>query len=107
AAISSESAPMKRLFKNLPRKQIAWTGVLLAGFCLIILLHHRADSFTPIQARPTPEAPPAPAEVGIASYYGFKYQGRPTASGESFDMNQLTAAHPTHRFGTKVRVTNL
>lgn len=46
-------------------------------------------------------------ETGIASYYGAKYHGRPTASGEVFDMNELTAAHPTLKFGTRVRVTHL
>jgi len=46
-------------------------------------------------------------EVGIASYYAEKYHGRTTASGETFDMNALTAAHRTLRFGTLVRVTQL
>ena len=44
---------------------------------------------------------------GEASYYGAKHQGKRTASGERFDMNQLTAAHRTLPFGTRVRVTNL
>jgi rare lipoprotein A len=47
------------------------------------------------------------SETGMASYYADKYQGRPTASGERFDMNDLTAAHKTLPFGTRVRVTNL
>ena len=45
--------------------------------------------------------------VGLASYYGHKFHGRRTASGERFNMNALTAAHPRLAFGTKVRVTNL
>lgn len=45
-------------------------------------------------------------EVGEASYYGQQYHGRKTASGEIFDMNQLTAAHRTLPMGTKVRVVN-
>jgi peptidoglycan lytic transglycosylase len=40
---------------------------------------------------------------GIASFYS---QGSRTASGEKFDPNELTAAHPTLPFGTKLRVTN-
>jgi rare lipoprotein A len=44
---------------------------------------------------------------GYASWYGQRHQGRLTASGERFDMNRLTAAHRTLRFGTRVRVTNL
>ncbi|WP_428293691.1 septal ring lytic transglycosylase RlpA family protein [Hydrogenophaga sp.] len=43
-------------------------------------------------------------ERGIASWYGEKFQGRRTASGESFDMNDFTAAHKTLPFGTRVRV---
>ena len=43
---------------------------------------------------------------GKASWYGGKFHGRPTASGEKFDKNGLTAAHRTLPFGTKVRVTN-
>lgn len=45
--------------------------------------------------------------VGYASYYGKKFQGRRTASGEKFNMNALTAAHRTLPFGTICRVTNL
>ena len=47
------------------------------------------------------------AESGVASFYGEKYQGRPTASGELFNWHQLTAAHPSLPFGTLVKVTNL
>src|SRR5439155_6427085 len=46
-------------------------------------------------------------EVGIASYYGREHDGRRTASGEVFDMREMTAAHRTLPFGTRVRVTNL
>jgi rare lipoprotein A len=43
---------------------------------------------------------------GAASWYGPRFQGRPTASGEKFDKEELTAAHPTLPFDTMVRVTN-
>ena len=46
-------------------------------------------------------------QVGEASWYGKRYHGRTTASGEPFDMNAMTAAHKKLPFGTKVRVTNL
>jgi rare lipoprotein A len=49
----------------------------------------------------------APGETGVASYYGHRHDGRQTASGERFDMRELTAAHRTLPFGTRVRVTNL
>jgi rare lipoprotein A len=44
---------------------------------------------------------------GIASWYGPKFAGRKTASGEIFDPSQLTAAHKTLPFGSLVEVTNL
>ena len=43
----------------------------------------------------------------IASYYGDEFQGRPTSSGELFDMNAHTCAHKTLPFGTLLEVTNL
>ena len=46
-------------------------------------------------------------EMGYASWYGGKFHGRRTASGEIFDTNRLTAAHKTLPFGTIVRVTNI
>jgi len=46
-------------------------------------------------------------QVGIASWYGNHFQGRKTADGENFDMNQMTCAHPTLPMGTWLRVTNL
>ena len=46
-------------------------------------------------------------EIGVASYVGEAYEGRPTASGPRFDGRSLTAAHRTLPFGTRVRVTNL
>jgi len=44
---------------------------------------------------------------GIASWYGSKFQGRRTSSGELYDMNAMTAAHPTLPIPTYVEVTNL
>jgi len=46
-------------------------------------------------------------QVGVASWYGKKFHGRKTASGEKFDMYKLTAAHRSLPFGTKVKVKNL
>jgi rare lipoprotein A len=52
-------------------------------------------------------APAFALEQGLASWYGGKFQGRVTSSGEVFDTNLLTAAHKTLPFGTLVKVTNL
>jgi len=49
----------------------------------------------------------AQVQTGKASFYADKFEGRPTASGEKYRHNKLTAAHKTLPFGTKVRVTNL
>ena len=46
-------------------------------------------------------------QYGKASFYGDKFQGRTTASGEVYDHNELTAAHLSLPFGTMVKVTNL
>ncbi len=45
--------------------------------------------------------------LGIASFYGKEFDGKQTANGEIFDMNDLTAAHPSLPFNTMVRVVNL
>ncbi len=43
---------------------------------------------------------------GKVSWYGKKFHGRKTASGEKFDMNDLTCAHRTLPFGTKILIEN-
>ncbi len=54
------------------------------------------------------EAPrPGFVERGMASWYGPQFDGRPTASGEIFDMHALTAAHRELALGTVVDVKNL
>lgn len=52
-------------------------------------------------------AAPAAAEEGIASWYGGRHHGRPTASGKPFDQHAMTAAHRTLPLGSRVRVTVL
>ena len=54
-----------------------------------------------------PRGPRPGVEMGIASWYGQEFQGRPTSSREVFDMNDMTAAHRTLPLGTYVMVTNL
>jgi len=48
-----------------------------------------------------------PYQVGTASWYGKQFEGKPTATGEPYDMHEFTAAHMTLPLGTWVRVTNL
>lgn len=95
--------------------------LLAAGAAALLLA-----ALSPLQAQPAsaPEAAPASAPAAAATpapatdantgasqgkvaYYGRKFAGRKTASGERFDPNALTMAHKTLPFGTLVRVTNL
>lgn len=46
-------------------------------------------------------------ETGTASYYADEFNGRKTANGEIYNMYDLTAAHPTYPFNTKLKVINL
>jgi rare lipoprotein A len=72
----------------------------------------------PAEASPAPEVStpqekplagerPKELERGLASWYGPRFHGRRTASGERYDMQAFTAAHKTLPFGTMVRVKNL
>jgi rare lipoprotein A len=73
---------------------------------------------TPTGARAQPAAPVAPAasapanpaaaaEKGRIAWYGSKFAGRRTASGEAYDPGAMTMAHKSLPFGTVVEVTNL
>ena len=55
---------------------------------------------------PAPEGRWVTYQTGKASWYGGRWHGRRTASGERFNQFQMTAAHKKLAFGTQVRVTN-
>ena len=79
----------------------------LAGIAVAIVL--LAGCARP-RAGVTPSPPTArlgQEETGLASWYGNPYHGRRTASGEVYDMTQMTAAHRTLAFGTWLIVENL
>ncbi len=57
--------------------------------------------------RYVPREDPDYEAFGVASWYGSRFHGRLTASGEIFDMHAMTAAHRTLPFGTRVQVTVL
>jgi rare lipoprotein A len=69
-------------------------------------------STAPERGRPRPDAVAPNDSRGVelgrgkASWYGPGFHGKRTANGERFDMNALTAAHPTLPFGTRIRVRN-
>jgi rare lipoprotein A len=60
---------------------------------------------TPVPAQA--DEAPAWTQNGKVSWYGPGFQGRRTANGEIFDTNEMTMAHRSLAFGSKVRVTNL
>jgi rare lipoprotein A len=79
--------------------------------CLAALLAFLAGGCGRKRPRISAAAAPLPVlgatEEGNASWYGYPYHGRPTTSGEIYDMEKLTAAHRTLPFGTRVLVKNL
>ena len=62
-------------------------------------------------SKPSRTVAPSPkyrsSQIGYTSYYAHKFHGRPTASGEIYDMNGLSAAHRELPLGTIIRVTHL
>jgi len=92
------------------------TPAIFLFACLVLSVGCAHRGVQQPQVRPVPPPPtpiPAPAsppetdwvERGLASWYGEPYHGRRSASGETYDMHRLTAAHRTLEFGSLVRVT--
>jgi rare lipoprotein A len=86
-------------------------GLLIVGLGAAQGPNNSEASSAPTSRVPQPEvrkqAKPRPYQVGTASWYGEFFDGKPTASGEDYDMYDMTAAHPTLPMGSYVRVTNL
>ncbi len=81
---------------------------MVALFCATGCLHHpKPAAPSPHRTPPPPAAPRVQGEEGIASWYGHPYHGRRSASGEIYNMYDMTAAHRTLPFGTQVRVHDL
>lgn len=94
-------------------RAIAGHGRVLATLALAAFLGACAapDLPQPAALPPLPELAPTTVpsyqQLGLASWYGPELDHRRTASGERFDMNDLTAAHRSLPLDTVVRVTNL
>jgi rare lipoprotein A len=86
---------------------IARASAILLLACILTacpsMVQRPRTSHADTRAQPPEEA----VESGQAGWYGDRYHGRKTASGERFDQNALTAAHRTLPFGTVVQVKNL
>lgn len=113
--------------KPLPLWLLVGTScVALAGmFCTLPTRTVQADAGVPrpaaatsptavANATPQMSAQVQPAQKphskllkGIASWYGDQFDGKKTASGETFSQDEMTACHPTLPFGSEVRVVNL
>jgi rare lipoprotein A (peptidoglycan hydrolase) len=76
-------------------------------FLLLAMIAASACSHNASRVRAPAPARIGKTETGLASWYGPGYNGKRTASGEVFDMDQLTAAHKKLPFQTWVEVTNL
>jgi rare lipoprotein A len=107
--------------KRIPKLSM-YAGMVLATTLGIFGL----NAAVPVATTPTPQQPvipdqniaqknamkPASAkkhwyQIGRASWYGEDFQGQQTASGEDYDMNELTCAHRSLPLGSLIRVTNL
>lgn len=86
------------------KKSVWW----IRSVAMILGLSGFMVSCTGVHTSRLPELDKGSAvQHGVASWYGREFHGRPTASGEPFDMSELTAAHPRAPFGTYAQVTNL
>jgi peptidoglycan lytic transglycosylase len=93
------------------------TGNLPANKAPTPIYPRETPSIAKVPSPPKTEPPPIAKipepsertmmETGLASWYGPKFHGKLTASGEVFDQEQFTAAHRTLPWGSRVRVTNL
>src|SRR3954467_10282348 len=90
---------MKRVLANVLAAAVLAAGAVAAPV--------EKNNSAPSSAPATKKTSSKPYQVGRASWYGKRFDGRSTASGEPFDMFQFTAAHRTLPLGTLVRVTNL
>lgn len=72
------------------------------NFLISFILHMAARVTTPAP-KPQPVGQPRKLNLMVASFYSTPYHGRPTASGEIYNMNDLTAAHPHLPFGTRLK----
>jgi rare lipoprotein A len=97
---------MKRVLSSLAATLVMVANVTAAPVPNVQQAKHAPGKKLPKSVQ-HPSAKEKPYQVGMASWYGKQFHGRTTASGEDFDMFELTAAHRQLPLGTYVRVTNL
>ena len=90
-----------RVLRIVHHPEKGWIPTGIVACMLLALLATACSTKQPL--RPVP----AYEQVGLASFYARKLHGHRTASGERYNKNAMTAAHPSLSFGTLVRVVNL
>lgn len=90
-----------------PRRRYTIAGALVAMMIGVAAAQAAAPGDQLTDQAPTAKHRHHWYQFGVASWYGHFFQGRTTASGETFDENQLTCAHRTLPLGSVLRVTNL
>ncbi len=80
--------------------------IMCCAVAALVALSGQTEARVPARYRQASVVPLTWTEVGWSSWYGSESAGK-TASGESYDMNKLTAAHRTLPFNSKIKVTNL
>jgi rare lipoprotein A len=98
-----------------PRTLSPRAAELILGLSLVVAVLSLAVAAALLWRQSVPASKPATTtwyarhliQAGIASWYGPRFHGRKTASGEVFAQNKMTAAHRTLRFGTRVEVTHV
>jgi rare lipoprotein A len=115
----TSTSDRQRFFSGRPAELLRATAVHLTFVATIFGCSVNATAGDHEKATPVATANPQAHKVsaatrirnwfqtGQASWYGLKFQGRKTATGETYDMNALTCAHPSLPLGSWVRVTNL
>jgi len=92
-----------------PRVRTMKVGVALVTLSFTLGLSASANEASPEQKQQSHQVSKGRRwyQIGLASWYGQHFQGKKTATGESFDMNGLTCAHRSLPLGSWLRVTNL
>ena len=91
------------------RRVSTYAGLSLAGILALSGASVAKSAKAPAASAPAqqPEVKKHWYQIGRASWYGGGFQGHETASGENYNMTDLTCAHRSLPLGTLVRVTNL
>lgn len=93
---------MKTLADTYCRLQASSLKLAIIGLSFLLII-----SCASAKKTPSIEYLPKEGRKGIASWYGPDFHGKPTASGEIYNMYDYTCAHREYPFGTKLRVVNL